>query len=174
MTFAAAGSRKAAYDGYVLDFVADWLGVLPPADRAAVVAHPRFDEYLEESYMLGVPGAAWNLAELSDVEPREMPFHLSAQAKLLSLRPNPGEVGSWGDLPWTCCEPTPWRPCTAPNQSQPPRRLGPGRLDAHYAAVLRSGWEADDLAVAVSCSTSPMDHLQTDSGTLVLGTARTG
>ena len=46
----------------------------------------------------------------------------------------------------------------------------PGAIDAHYAAVLRSGWEADDLAVAVSCSTSPMDHLQTDSGTLVLGT----
>jgi hypothetical protein len=46
----------------------------------------------------------------------------------------------------------------------------PGALDAHYAAVLRSGWGADDLAVAVSCSTSPMDHLQRDSGTLVLGT----
>ena len=45
-----------------------------------------------------------------------------------------------------------------------------GALDAHYAAVLRSGWEADDLAVAVSCSNSSMGHIHSDSGTLVIGT----
>jgi len=37
----------------------------------------------------------------------------------------------------------------------------------HYQ---RSGWEAEDLAVAVSCSNSPMGHIQGDSGTLVIGT----
>jgi hypothetical protein len=36
--------------------------------------------------------------------------------------------------------------------------------------VLRSGWEAEDLAVAVSCSSSPAPHIQADSGTIVVGT----
>ena len=37
--------------------------------------------------------AVEQVAELSDVEPREMPFHLSAQAKLLKLQRHP--VRSW-------------------------------------------------------------------------------
>jgi len=45
-----------------------------------------------------------------------------------------------------------------------------GALDVHYTAVLRSGWEAEDLAVAISCSNSPTDHIQRDNGTLVVGT----
>jgi hypothetical protein len=46
----------------------------------------------------------------------------------------------------------------------------PGAFNAHYARVLRSGWEWDDLAVAMSCVTSPMSHLQKDNGTLMIGT----
>jgi hypothetical protein len=45
-----------------------------------------------------------------------------------------------------------------------------GALDAHYAVVLRSGWESEDVAVAMACSNSPMSHIQRDSGTLVIGT----
>lgn len=159
-----------AYDGYVLDFVADWLTTLPEPERSAVLDHPNLNHYLEQSYMLGAPGAVEQVAELSDVEPREMPFHLSAQAKLLPLERKP--VRSWlmgrcpldvlhgsalaalGDAP------------DVPSAEAPPA----GALDAHYAAVLRSGWEADDLAVAVACSNSPMGHIQSDSGTLVIGT----
>lgn len=163
-------SEGVGYDGYVLDFVADWLAALPEPDRLAVLDHPNLDHYLDQSILLGVPGAVEQVADLSDVEPREMPFHLSAQAKLLRLRPTP--VRSWlmrrcpldvlrsdalaalGDAP------------DGPSGEAPPA----GALDAHYAAVLRSGWEADDLAVAVSCSDSPMGHVQNDSGTLVIGT----
>jgi len=163
-------TEAVAYDGYVLDFIADWLGAIPPSDRAAIVEHPRFDEYLEESYMLGAPGAAGNLAELSDVEPHKMPFHLSAQAKLLSLRPNP--VRSWL-LRRSPLELLRTDALAALRRAEGLAAVSaprPGALDAHYVAVLRSGWEAEDLAVAVSCSTSPMDHIQSDSGTLVLGT----
>ncbi len=45
-----------------------------------------------------------------------------------------------------------------------------GAQDAHYAVVLRTGWEEDDVAVAASCSTSPTGHLQFDNGTVVIGT----
>ncbi len=159
-----------AYDGYVLDFIADWLGTIPPGDRAAIVEHPRFEEYLEQSYMLGAPGAAGNLAELSNVEPREMPFHLSAQAKLLALRPNP--VRSWllRQSPLELLRTDALAALRRAEGVAAGWRARSGALDAHYAVVLRSGWEAEDLAVAVSCSTSPMAHLQLDSGTLVLGT----
>jgi len=163
-------SEGVGYDGYVLDFVADWLAALPESERSAVLDHPGLNHYLEQSTMLGAPGAVEQVAELSDVEPRQMPFHLSAQAKLLQFERQP--VRSWlvgrcpldvlrsdalaalGDAP------------DVPSGEAPPA----GALDAHYAAVLRSGWEADDLAVAVACSNSPMGHIQNDSGTLVIGT----
>lgn len=158
------------YDGYVLDFVADWLSTLPESERSAILDHPNLDHYLDESYMLGAPGAVEQVAELSDVEPLEMPFHLSAQAKLLKLKWHP--TRSW--LIASC--PVEVVPCSGlaalrdaagvPPGSAPPA----GALDAHYAAVLRGGWGRDDLAVAVSCSRSPMSHIQRDSGTLVLGT----
>jgi hypothetical protein len=163
-------SEGVAYDGYVLDFIADWLGTLPEKDRSPILDHPHLDHFLDESYMLSAPGAAEQVAEIGDAEPREMPFHLSAQAKLLSLRGN--ATRAWH---LTRC-PLDWfrtdglaalrsAPSDLPGKTPPA-----GALDAHYAAVLRSGWEADDVAVAVSCTNSPMGHLPNDNGTLVLGT----
>ena len=163
-------SEGVGYDGYVLDFIADWLGVLSAQDRRAIVDHPHLAYLLEESYMLGAPGAVEQVAELSDVEPREMAFHLSAQAKLLRWCDSPTRTWLLG----RCC--VDWlrsnglaamADASQGVQAAPPRA---GALDAHYAAVLRSGWEAEDLAVAVSCSTSPMGHIQRDGGTLCIGT----
>jgi hypothetical protein len=45
-----------------------------------------------------------------------------------------------------------------------------GALDAHYALVLRSGWDARDVAAAMSCTTSPMGHLHHDDGAILIGT----
>lgn len=163
-------SEGVAYDGYVLDFIADWLGTLTEQDRSPLLDHAHFDHYLDQSYMLSAPGAAEQVAEIGDVEPREMPFHLSAQAKLLSLRQN--ATRAWHlarcRLDWFRSD------GLAAMRSAPtglPAKAPPvGALDAHYAAVLRSGWEADDVAVALSCTDSPMSHLPSDNGTLVLGT----
>lgn len=163
-------SEGVAYDGYVLDFMADWLGLLPEAERAALLDHRHFGDYLDQSSMLAAPGAADAVAELGDVEPRQMPFHLSAQAKLLHLRPS--GLGAWllagcrldvlrADALAAIHSLGRWPTPVAPRA---------GALDAHYALVLRSGWQADDLAVAVSCSRSPMGHLHHDGGSLVIGT----
>lgn len=163
-------SEAVAYDGYVLDFVADWLTTLSDAQRRPVLDHPRLADYLDESTMLGAPGAAADVAELGDVEPGEMPFHLSAQAKLHALRPTATRAWLLERCPLerlrtdalAALRAAPTVPSPAPPRA--------GALDAHYAAVLRSGWAADDLAVAVACSTSPMGHLHHDNGSLVLGT----
>lgn len=159
-----------AYNGYVLDFAADWLEVLPKRERDALLDFPHVDEFLEESYMLGAPGEAARVAEHSDVEPEEMPFHLSAQAKLQRMKPD--AVRNWHftrcRIDWLRSE------CLAflhleshdTNVSEP----SAGALDAHYAAVLRTGWESDDVAAVISTSRSPMSHIQRDGGSLVLGT----
>jgi hypothetical protein len=163
-------SEGVAYDGYVLDFIADWLGTLPQKDRSPILDHPSLDHYLDQSYMLAAPGAAEQVAEIGDVEPREMPFHLSAQAKLLGLRRN--AVRDW----YLARCPVEWirtdglAALRAEKIDSPGKTPPGGALDAHYAAVLRTGWETDDVAVAVSCTSSPMGHIPCDNGTLVLGT----
>ena len=99
-----------------------------------------------------------------------MPFHLSAQAKLLSIRPDPARSWLLARSPLELLRSDALAALHRAPGTAVAAAPRPGALDAHYAAVLRSGWDAEDLAVAVSCSTSPMGHLQSDSGTLVLGT----
>ncbi|MBI3831484.1 MAG: heparinase II/III family protein [Planctomycetes bacterium] len=158
-----------AYDDYVLDFAADWLGALPEDRRAPILEHPRLKDFLEQSYMLAAPGDAVEVVEMSDVEPREMPFHLSAQAKLQMLKKD--RVRAWH---LSRCDPTKLRAealVTLRYELSPVEPLVPpaGALDAHYALVLRSGWEANDVAVAVSASNSPMGHMHCDAGSIALG-----
>lgn len=163
-------SEGVAYDGYVLDFIGDWLPVASEAERASILEHPNLRHYLEESYMLSAPGSAPNVAELSDVEPREMPFHLSAQAKLTRWKPDP--VRAWHlrrcPLGWIRADGLAALHADMPAaKTQTPK---PGALDAHYTVVLRSGWHPSDTAVAVSLPRCSMNHLQNDSGTIVVGT----
>ena len=150
-----------AYDHYILDFVADWLQTIPARRRTAILDHPHFPEFLDQSYMLAAPGAIEQVAELSDVEPRQMPFHIAAQAKLARIQPQP--LRTWY---LRHCRPD-WLPSAAlgalPENLATLQAVAPraGVLNAHSACVLRTGWENEDLAVA---------HLQNDNGTLVIGT----
>jgi hypothetical protein len=159
--------EAAAYDGYVLDFMADWLAVLPEAQRTPLLQHPRLPDLLDQSCLLAAPGAAAALCEIGDVEPERMPFHLSAQIKLQALCPD--ERRAW----WLQRLPLPLLRSEALAAL---RRLpesagcgpGPGAFDAHYAAVLRSGDEAGDVAVAMAASSSPMGHIHHDNGSVTL------
>ena len=163
-------SEGVAYDGYVLDFIADWLSTLPEKDRSPILDHPHLDHYLDQSYMLSAPGAAEQVAEIGDVEPREMPFHLSAQAKLLGLRGNATRAWHLARCPLDWFRTDGLAALRSAKSELSGKTPPAGALDAHYAAVLRTGWEADDVAVAVSCTNSPMGHIPSDNGTLVLGT----
>jgi hypothetical protein len=160
-----------AYDGYVLDFIADWLNILSGEQRIPVLDHKSLPHFLEESYMLSVPGAAEKLAELGDVEPKEMPFHISAQAKLYPFQPDP--VRAWHLGRWRA----EWirsaglgalQPIVEQLEGEAPED---GVSNAHYALVLRNGWGTDGLAAVVSCCRSPMGHLQRDNGTILIGKA---
>jgi hypothetical protein len=164
-------TEAVSYDGYVLDFVTSWLQSLPADQREPITRHPRIGQFFEESLFLGAPGNAMEVAELSDVEPVQMPFHATANARSLRL---------WKDdrIAWwlSRCDmtrlPTLALVEIADQRLKPGKRAPPaGAMDAHYALVLRSGWEARDLAVAMSATTCTMGHIHKDNGSLVIGTA---
>lgn len=162
-------SEGVAYNGYVMDFVLDWLGSLPEGQRGAILDHPNFTGLQDESIYLSAPGDAVEVPELSDVEPVEMPFHISAHAKTHAMRPD-------GRLAWYLgrCRFGRIRADglaalhdSADAEARPPVA---GALNAHYATVLRTGYESDDLAVAMSSSRSPLGHVHCDAGSIVIGT----
>lgn len=164
-------SEGVSYDGYVLDFLADWLSVARETRKRAILEHPALQEYLDESYILAAPGTAAIHAPLGDVEDRQMSFQMAAQAKMQFLKPN--SVRAWhlsrARLDWI-----PSSGLIALKQVVNDLRKGaapsPGALDAHYAVVLRDGWALDSRAVAISCTNSTMSHLPPDNGTIVIGT----
>ena len=162
-------SEGIGYDGYILDFAADWLDTLSSTRRNALMEHPRFGDVLDESIALGAPGDVANIAQLSDAEPREMPFHISGHAKLFRHRASPrtGWYLKRCGLRWLRADALAALHGIDDDQEfEPPQA---GAIDAHYAVVLRSGWEPDDLAVAMAASNSKMSHVQNDNGTIVIG-----
>jgi Heparinase II/III-like protein len=166
----AAMTEAVGYDGYVLDFLSDWLSIQQPSARNVFLKDRSFGEYLDESYMLSVPGAVPDVAELSDVEPREMPFHFSAQAKLSAWDQTP--VRQWFLRQWPARRIRSDALGVLRDKLEDRQAAEPaaGAMNAHYAVVLRTGWRDEDLAVAISCTKSPMAHVQNDNGTLVIGT----
>jgi hypothetical protein len=172
--FRATGySEGVAYDGYMLDFIVPWLSTLIEEERNEIVSHFQFERFLDESYMLGAPGCLNEVAQLSDVEPREMPFHTSAQAKLQALIPDTTRAWYLNQ-----CKPE-WLRADAlaaflKLSPQNLEEVSPpsGALDAHYALVLRDGWKSENLAIAMALSSSTTEgHIHTDNGSLVIGHA---
>ncbi|MDE2998939.1 MAG: heparinase II/III family protein [Gemmatimonadota bacterium] len=162
-------SEGVGYDGYILDFAADWLGTISPGRGAALMDHPRFGDVLDESIALGAPGDVANVARLSDVEPLEMPFHVSGHAKLFRYRTSPRTgwyLKHCGLRRLRADALAALHGVDDDRQCEPP---GAGAMDAHYAVVLRSGWEPDDLAVAMAASNSRMGHIHNDNGSIVIG-----
>jgi hypothetical protein len=166
-------SEGVGYDGYLLDFLACWFETLPTKQKEQLLHRYDYSGFLEESLNLAAPGDLVQVAEIADVEPVQMPFHLSAQARLQQLQPdlrrawylNHCPIRNWradglaalhGLLPDRL------------RQMEPPPA---GVLDARYAQVLRSGWKISDLAVAIASSNSPAGHIHNDYGSITIGTA---
>ena len=157
------------YDGYIMDFVVHWLQVIDVKGRMSMMNHRRFGDLLNESVFLSAPGEGAQVAEIGDVEPKEMPFHLSAHAKLLTLKPN--ACAAWHlkqcRIDWLKADALgALHRVMRRMRGQEPQA---GAQDACYALMLRSGWNADDVAVVMSASNSPMSHLPPDEGTLLIG-----
>ncbi len=165
-------TEAVSYDGYILDFVADWLASAPEESRRAVLNHPQTFRVLGQAALLSAPGCAWRFAPFNDVEPREMPFHADAQAKFLRFQAD--SLSAWYmrrfPLEILRAEGLAAMDALASQDTGAGYAPSAGAIEALYALVLRTGWEEDDLAVAVSASNATAGHIQFDSGSLVLGT----
>lgn len=161
-----------SYDGYVLDFIADWLASVDEPAKQQILEHPAFVGLVEQVITLAVPGDVVTSAPLGDVEPLEMPFVWSALAKLQAWLPNP--VVSWA---LSLCDLSRLRADALAalmhldekifEVAQEPTAGQPSATN--YALVMRTGHSVDDVAVVMGLSHSPMGHIQCDNGSLVLG-----
>ena len=164
-------TEAVGYDGYILDFVADWLPGASEQFRSEVLADSNLAVMLRQSWITAAPGNLMNVAPLNDVEPREMPFHASAQIKLAAMGySDPHQRWYLGKLPPS------WLRSDALVALDGIRLVGEaaepedGAANGLYAMALRSGWEASDLAVVMSVCESSVGHIQKDNGTVLIGT----
>jgi len=164
-------SEGVGYDGYLLDFVSCWIQSLPAELQQRVLRQHDFSAFLNESYMPGAPGEIGLVAEIADVEPRQMPFHISAQARLQQLQPDPVRAWYLSQCRIEIMRADALACLRALTESPPTQATAPsgGILDAHYARVLRRGWTPEELAVAVAASNSPAGHVHLDYGSITIG-----
>lgn len=161
-----------AYDGYVLDFVMDWLGFLPREQQSFLLQHPQFKCFLEQSLWQSAPGDVTNVAELGDVEATRMTFHISAQAKAYPLQPLPERAWYLSQCRHNRLRAGALLTLYSLAGQLPAKTSDPESRAtlAHYTVTLRSGWDNEDLAAVMTASTSPMGHVHSNNGTLAIGT----
>lgn len=164
-------SEAVAYDGYLMDFLSCWIQSLPAEARKLTLRRHNLGSFLNESYMLGAPGEVAAVAEIADVEPGRMPFHISAQARLQGLHPDPLRAWYLSQCRTGFMRADALACLRELNEGLPAEAALPssGILDAHYAMVLRRGWARDEMAVAVATSNSPAGHIHFDYGSVTIG-----
>lgn len=154
----------AAYDGYLLDTVTEWL---PPDLR------PLGAEALSTTVSgwahLALPGRIDLLAPIGDTE-GEMTFWASAAARICRW------YGLAPETVWLRRFPLSRLPggalADASLLAELPVEgsdLVPGRHEQLSTVTVRTGWDAADILVAVGASRTPMGHLHFDGGNVVIG-----
>lgn len=163
-------SEGTAYDGYLMDTFTEWLEGL--ANRKMLLAEGReaFLSLARQWIHLTLPGRLDLHAPLSDVEP-EMPFWMTALLRIglwyghaeslwllqhlpLARLPAASLAAAWANRERLAAD------------FSPPQ---PGPQEEASAATLRTGWDSQDVLVAVGLSRSPMSHLHDDGGHVLIG-----
>jgi hypothetical protein len=159
-----------SYDGYVLDFVADWLAGLDTDSADRLLNRPEIDDILGQSPALACPGNAMALAPIGDVEPLEMPFHASAHAKLSTIRPRDPSLAWLAQCPLEWIRTDGLAAIADITDSGDLSIMHAPIRELKYATVLSSGTESTDTAVVASTPRVELGHLQSDAGSIVIGT----
>jgi len=158
-----------SYDGYILDFAADWLPGAQEDVRSRALEHPALSLMLDQSWLMSAPGNVLNVAPFNDVEPREMPFHAGAHAKLLALREDPRSRWFLANCPLEWLRSDALAALAGLPDSSQAQAPASGAFEGLYTMVLRTGWDSTDVAVAISATDASVGHIQNDKGTLVIG-----
>ena len=162
-------TEGAAYDGYLLDSITEWMAGLPDRPRVLGESREAFRSQAEHWIDLTVPGRCDLQAPLGDVEP-EMTFWATALMRS-------AEWYDWRDARWLLHR-FPLERMRAPALicalSQGPWPGGDhapeaGAHELPNALSLRTGWEQEDLLAVVGLSRGNVGHLHADGGQLILG-----
>jgi hypothetical protein len=167
-------SEGIAYDGFLLDSVTEWLEGLPPQKKAELleVGREPLTAFCRQAIALTLPGRGDLQAPLGDVEP-EMTFWATALAR----------VGVWYQLAeagWLLQRFPLSRLRSAGlvellrhqrffEQPFPEPPAAPAEQLA--SVTLRTGFQRDDVLVAISLPRCQMGHLHADAGHVVIGWA---
>lgn len=168
-----------SYDGYLYNFALGWLSTQSSAVIESIAHHPAMQDLEDQALGLACPGQIALSAEIGDVEPLEMPFVWSALARLQqwafsSTRESlldavvPEQLRA--DALWV-------RAKTAQHMANTDKanctdELTVPTIQQNTAAVtLATGLEDSDLSIVMSLCRSPMNHIQADNGTLLVGHA---
>jgi hypothetical protein len=167
-----AGHTEAiAYDGYVMDFMADWLATVPAGSEFARTfsQHQAVKKQLAMPAELAAPGDVLNVANLSDVEPKEMTFYVTGAAKMGRLfgldRDTAWFLGRCR-LDWLRAEALGLMHGMEDKLMEAPAA---GARKGSYTVSLRSGYAEEDLAVVMAAGRSVMHHIHQDIGSIVIG-----
>ena len=163
-------TEAVAYDGYILDFVMDWLPGARTEFRTELLASEELTLMLEQSWTSATPGNLMNVAPLNDVEPREMPFHASVHAKLAALH----DMHKWErwylqNLPLEWLRTDALVALDGVDLAVPEAAPQSGLAEGLCTITTRSGWSDSDLAVVMSATEVSVGHIQKDNGSLLIG-----
>jgi hypothetical protein len=167
-------TEGAAYDGYLMDHVTEWLQALP--NQADLLAEGRraFESLAAEWIHLSLPGQPAQSVPLGDVE-SEMPFWMTVLLRLYQSYQgqSPFDQGTWllqhvapASLPAAALAIALAGGDRSLAVQQPPRA---GVQEVANAISLRTGWDLQHLLLVVGASGSPMSHLHNDGGHIILG-----
>lgn len=159
-----------AYDGYLLDSITDWMETRPDRQQFLADLRPALRDATESWMQATLPGRLDLLAPLGDVE-AEMNFWPTPLARMAGWY-------QWHDAQWFLRRFPLQRMRSATlvelflhpipeSESEMAPTTNPLAM-ANYA-VLRTGWDSDDMALIAGVSRSIMHHLHADTGSLILG-----
>jgi hypothetical protein len=160
-------TEGAAYDGYLLDHVTEWLTVSPGRSSLISGWAAPLAEIVRDWMHLTLPGRPDLLAPVGDVEP-QMLFWMTAAIRIAGgnadgeaaefIRRYPVQRLSAAGLSAAL-------DLAVPSHGS----LASGTRVQPMAVSLRNGWTADDPLVAVGASHASMGHLHHDGGHVVVG-----
>ncbi|MEZ4637804.1 MAG: heparinase II/III family protein [Caldilineaceae bacterium] len=169
----APHTEGVSYDGFLMNSFTDWIDGLP--NRAALLdeGSDAFFSLIAQWIGSTLPGRPDLHAPLGDVE-GEMPFWITCTAYICDWYAG---VAAVADGRWLLQHMSPARlPAAAldllinrPELSEEPAAApAPGPREVANAAILRTGWDSDDVLALVGLSRSPMSHLHNDGGQVIV------
>lgn len=169
----APHTEGVSYDGFLMNSFTDWIDGLPNRSDLLEEGRDAFHTLIAQWINSTLPGRPDLHAPLGDVE-GEMPFWITCTAYICDWYAGQAAVeeGRWllqnmapARLPAAALDLILRRPALTETPASAP--VAAPREVAN-AAILRTGWDGDDILALVGLSRSPMSHLHNDGGQVIV------